>query len=157
MSLRIRRVVTGHDSQHKAIVTSDDILPVTTRRPGQEGCVVWALDRIPADNLDPADGAHKIYGTTLRNGVVFRVLRYDAGAAGRMHRTESMDCCVVLDGSIALELDDAVEVQLHAGDTLVQRGTVHRWINRGAEPCTIAFVLVDAAPLRDATHPETTP
>ncbi len=156
MNLRIRRVVTGHDSQRKAVVVSDDTLPVTTRRPGQEGCVVWALDQIPADNLDPADGAHKATGTTLRNGVVFRVLRYDAGAAGRMHRTESMDCGVVLSGSIVLELDDGVEVLLHAGDTLVQRGTIHKWINRGTEPCTIAFALIDASPIADTPHPEGT-
>jgi hypothetical protein len=28
----------------------------------------------------------------------------------------------------------------------VQRGTIHNWVNRGSEPCVIAFVLVDAKP-----------
>lgn len=147
MTLRVRRVVTGHDAQHKAIVTSDESLPVTTRRPGQEGYVVWATDRIPADNLDPVDGASKTTGTTLPNGAVFRVVRYEAGAAGRMHRTKTLDYGIVLSGSIVLELDDGVEVTLAAGDVLVQRGTIHNWINRGAEPCTIAFVLIDAVPI----------
>jgi Cupin domain len=147
MNLRVRRVVTGHDLQHKAVVTSDETLPVTTRRPGQEGCVVWGLDRIPADNLDPADGSRKVVSTTLSNGVVFRVMRYEAGTAGRMHRTNSMDCAVILSGSIVLELDDGAEVTLHVGDVLVQRGTMHNWVNRGTEPCTIAFVLIDALPI----------
>ena len=158
MTLEIRRVVTGHDENRKAIVAGDATLPITTRRPGQEGCVVWAVDRVPADNLDEADGASKAPGTTLTNGVVFRVVRYEAGRAGRMHRTTSMDFGVVMTGSIVLQLDEGAEVTLHAGDVLVQRGTIHNWINRGPEPCTIAFVLIDAAPIAfDADHPIATP
>lgn len=147
MSLRVRRVVTGHNEQSKAVVTSDDILEITTRRPGQEGCVVWGTDQIPANNLDPVDGARKVTSTILPNGVAFRVLRYEPGSQGRMHRTNSLDYGVVLAGSIVLELDDGAEVTLHAGDVVVQRGTIHSWINRAAEPCTLAFVLIDAAPL----------
>jgi quercetin dioxygenase-like cupin family protein len=147
MSLSVRRVVTGHDRQRKAIVTHDETLPVTIRRPGQEGCVVWAVERIPADNLDPTDGARKAVTTTVASGAAFRIVRYQPGAAGRMHRTSSLDYAIVLSGSIVLELDDGAEVGLAAGDVLVQRGTVHNWINRGSEPCTIAFVLLDASPI----------
>jgi len=42
-----------------------------------------------------------------------------------------------------MELDDA-KVHLKAGDVLVQRGTIHNWVNRGSEPCVIAFVLIAA-------------
>lgn len=149
MSLNIRRVVTGHNAQQKAIVTNDETLEVTIRRPGQEGCVVWATECVPANNLDATDGATKTSGPVLPNGVVFRVVRYEAGATGRMHRTKSLDYGIVLSGSIVLELDDGAEVTLHGGDVLVQRGTIHNWINRGSEPCTIAFVLIDALPLPD--------
>lgn len=147
MTLRVRRVVTGHDEQRKAIVVSDDTLPITTRRPGQEGSVVWATDKIPADNLDLIDGADGVSSTTLANGAVFRVVRYEPGRAGRMHRTRSLDYGVVMSGSIVLQLDEGAEVELHAGDVLVQRGTIHNWINRGSQPCTIAFVLIDASPV----------
>jgi quercetin dioxygenase-like cupin family protein len=148
MTLHVRRVVTGHDPQGKAIVTSDEVLSnVTSRRPGQEGCVVWATDRIPADNLDPDDGSRKTAGTTVPNGAVFRIVRYEAGAIGHMHRTQSLDYGVVLSGAIVLELDDGAQVALAAGDVLVQRGTIHNWINRGAEPCIIAFVLVASLPI----------
>ena len=143
MTLRVRRVVTGHDANGKAIVTDDAILPVATRRPGQQGCNVWAVDQIPVD-LGHRDYANDVSGSTISNGAVFRVVRYEAGTNGRMHRTHSMDCAVILSGSIVLELDDGAEVALGAGDVLVQRGTIHNWINRGAEPCTIAFVLLDA-------------
>ena len=146
-ALRVRRVVTGHDLQRRAVILSDEALPITTRRPGQQGCVVWAAQQIPEDNLEPIDGALRASGTVLTGGIVFRVIRYDAGTSGRMHRTQSADYAVVLSGSIVLQLEDDVEVTLSTGDTLVQRGTAHNWINRGVEPCTIAFVLVDAQPI----------
>jgi hypothetical protein len=44
-----------------------------------------------------------------------------------------------------MELDDT-KVRLKAGDCLVQRGTVHNWVNHGPAPCVIAFVLVAAEP-----------
>jgi quercetin dioxygenase-like cupin family protein len=146
MSLTVRRVVTGHDAQGRAIVTADDTLPVTSRRPGQEGCVVWASG-VPADNLDPADGALPPTGTAAPSGALFRVVRYEAGLSGRMHRTQSLDYGVVLSGSIVLELDDGAAVTLAAGDVLVQRGVIHNWINRGDEACTIAFVLIASSPI----------
>jgi quercetin dioxygenase-like cupin family protein len=74
-------------------------------------------------------------------------MRYAGGMTGRMHRTSSLDYGVVLGGSIVLQLEDGAEVVLEAGDVLVQRGTAHNWINRGSEPCTMAFVLIDALPL----------
>jgi mannose-6-phosphate isomerase-like protein (cupin superfamily) len=45
-----------------------------------------------------------------------------------------------------MELDDTT-VHLKAGDVLVQRGTIHNWVNRGSEPCVIAFVLIAAKPV----------
>ena len=41
---------------------------------------------------------------------------------------------------------DGVEV-VNRFDVLVQRGTIHNWINKGTEPCRIAFVLIDAKPV----------
>jgi len=45
-----------------------------------------------------------------------------------------------------MELEDSV-VHLKAGDVLVQRGTIHNWVNRGSQPCVMAFVLIDAKPV----------
>src|SRR5204862_5807172 len=60
-----------------------------------------------------------------------------------MHRTKSVDYAIILSGEIDMLLDDS-EVHLKAGDVLVQQGTNHAWVNRGREPCRIAFILVDA-------------
>jgi oxalate decarboxylase/phosphoglucose isomerase-like protein (cupin superfamily) len=45
-----------------------------------------------------------------------------------------------------MELDDTV-VHLRAGDVLVQRGTIHNWVNRGTDPCVMVFILIDAKPV----------
>ena len=45
-----------------------------------------------------------------------------------------------------MELDDFV-APLKAGDALLQPRTIHNWVNRGTQPCVIAFVLIDAKPV----------
>ncbi len=61
-----------------------------------------------------------------------------------MHRTESVDYGVVIDGELTLVLDEG-EVPLRAGSVVVQRGTNHAWANRSGRPCRMLFVLVDGA------------
>jgi mannose-6-phosphate isomerase-like protein (cupin superfamily) len=61
-----------------------------------------------------------------------------------MQKTQTLDFCLILEGSITLVLDTQ-EVDLEAGDTVIQRGTNHAWSNRSSEPCVIAFTLIDAA------------
>jgi quercetin dioxygenase-like cupin family protein len=73
-------------------------------------------------------------------------VRYQPGVAARNHRTDSIDYAVVIAGAIEMELDDGVVVKLKAGDVLVQRGTIHNWVNRGTEDCAVAFVLISARP-----------
>jgi quercetin dioxygenase-like cupin family protein len=147
MSLSIRRVVTGHDATGRAVVRIDEICRnVISRRPHHESCVVWSTGAFPADNDDEQDGGARPVATTDPNGTVFRLVRYEPGVAPRNHRTESVDYAVVLCGEIDMQMDGG-QVHLRAGDVLVQRGTIHNWINRGTEPCVIAFVLVAAKPV----------
>lgn len=61
-----------------------------------------------------------------------------------MHRTESIDYGVVIDGEMTLVLDDS-EVLLKPGSVVIQRGTNHAWANRSGRPCRMLFVLVDGA------------
>ena len=61
-----------------------------------------------------------------------------------MHRTESIDYGVVIEGEMTLVLDDS-EVLLKPGSVVVQRGTNHAWANRSGRPCRMLFVLLDGA------------
>ena len=147
MTVKVRRVVTGHDGSGRAVVKIDEVSKnIVSNRPGASACVVWTTDTIPAGNSGDFDGAARKLGTTLPGGTVFRVIEFSPGVAPRVHRTDSIDYAVVLSGEIDMELEKGTEVHLAAGDVLVQRGTVHNWINRGKVPCVIAFVLVDAKP-----------
>ena len=59
-----------------------------------------------------------------------------------MHRTETIDYAVVLEGEIVMLLDDQ-DVPLKAGDVVIQRGTNHAWSNRSDQPCKMLYVLID--------------
>ena len=147
MALRVRRVVTGHDANGRAVVKIDEICKnLVSSRPGQMASVVWTTESFPVNNTGDADAGLRQVGTTLNNGTVFRVVEFAPGVAPRNHRTDSIDYAVVLSGEIDMELSDSV-VHLKAGDVLVQRGTIHNWVNRGTEPCVIVFVLIDAKPV----------
>ena len=143
MTLEVRRVVTGHDKNGKARVIIDELSDnVISRRAGQQSTVIWATDQTPPNLEALNDLSPDVKSTTVANGTVFRVSRFEPGVAPRNHRTASMDYAVVLSGQIDMELDDGEVVNLRAGDVLVQRGTVHNWTNPGTEPCIIAFVLM---------------
>jgi mannose-6-phosphate isomerase-like protein (cupin superfamily) len=70
-----------------------------------------------------------------------------SGAGSRhahMHRTETIDYGIVLEGEVVLILDEG-ETTVRAGDIVVQRGTNHGWANRSDRNCRICFVLIDGA------------
>ena len=147
MAVQIRRVVTGHDKSGRAVVKIDEVAQkITSSRPGASACVVWTTENFPVDNTGEEDAGLRETGTTLDNGTVFRVLELAPGVSPRNHRTDSIDYAVVMSGEVDMELDDTT-VHLKAGDVLVQRGTIHNWVNRGTQPCVIAFVLIAAKPV----------
>jgi len=148
MSLKIRRVVTGHDDGGKAVVQIDEICGnVISRRERHHSCVVWSTASFPVDNAGQEDESTRPISITPPEGTVFRIIEYGPGVAPRNHRTDTIDYAVVISGEIDMELDDGVSAHLKAGDVIVQRGTIHNWVNNGTEPCVIAFVLIAAHPV----------
>ena len=147
MAFQVRRVVTGHDANGRAVVKIDEVSRnIGSSRPGATACVVWTTESFPVDNTGGADEGSRKVGTTLKNGTVFRVIEFGPGVAPRNHRTDSIDYIVVMSGEIDMELEGSV-VHLKTGDVLVQCGTIHNWVNRGTEPCVIAAILIDAKPV----------
>jgi mannose-6-phosphate isomerase-like protein (cupin superfamily) len=144
MAQQFRRVVTGRDATGRAVVKIDEIAKnLVLSRPGATSCVVWTTEGFPVANTGEEDEGLRKTGTTLDNGTVFRILELAPGVSPRNHRTDSIDYAVVMSGEVDMELDDTT-VHLKAGDVLVQRGTIHNWVNRGTVPCVIAFVLIAA-------------
>lgn len=174
MAESIRRVVTGHDKNGRAICVSDsaatDILQ-RQNRPGVTLTNLWKSETTPAE----WDGAEETLGGPFilhppENGSVFRVVEFEPedpevmknldgkaafaemGAGSNIvenARHPFMHRTDSVDYAIILSgeivmLLDDSEVVLKAGDVCVQRGTNHAWSNQGTETCLIAFVLVDA-------------
>ena len=177
MEFRVRRVVTGHDKNGKAIVVSDTQAPVhgNPLRPGQRSHEVWKTNAAPIpigrDETDPVTGKRQLHPAP--RGTMFRISEVppesdairnmtpeqareafragnaeDASTWGRggrhplMHRTETVDYAVVLEGEITLLLDEG-DVNLKAGDVVIQRGTNHAWSNRSGKVTKMLYVLID--------------
>jgi hypothetical protein len=168
----IRRVVTGHDENGKAVILLDGPAPNSrVRKSGLVSTLAWVTDETPA-RVSDTDRADREIGTAPQpSGTVFRIvdfppvnphsaetlsqeailremgIAHDAGHAPArhpfMHRTKSIDYAMVLCGEIDMMLDDS-EVHLTAGDLVIQQGTNHAWVNNGKATCRIAFVLIDA-------------
>ena len=108
--------------------------------PPRNGTILRIID-FPPESADPAERQRRIQATF--NGM-FKDATHDkrAGAHPGMHRTETVDYAILLEGEIWAVMD-AGETLMRAGDVLIQRGTNHAWANRSQKTARIAFVLMD--------------
>jgi len=173
---KIRRFVTGHGSNGKAVVTINDLAPNATEIKGWPGlCVteLWVTNEMPVDNVGKTDqGARPMRHDPTPNGTIFRVVEIppesssasiDAKAAfealGSTNKPTAKDSSkhpsmhktnsvdyLVVMSGEMWMVMEEGEVLLRAGDCIVQRGTNHAWINKSDRPCLLAAVLIDAKP-----------
>ena len=146
MTWRPRRVVTGHDGRGRSIVISDGPPPVIRTTPEGDAAFaeIWSTGSMPApvsgDEPEPTLRTLKV--PPEPNGTVVRLVELRPGMSSPMHRTETIDYGVVLEGEVYLVLDGS-ETRLEQGAVVVQRGTDHAWQNRSVRPARMLFVLVD--------------
>ena len=165
----IRRVVTGYDQDGQDVFSSDGAAPFTKASDVLGGWAVdiWEMGSIPPDLSD--DGDLTTGGGFPKTGsLVFRMVKMPAESVLRanpeaaeeymggpidldsedygMHRSDTVDLIIILSGEVWAVMGNGDETLLKPGDTLIQRGTVHTWRNRGAEPCVMAAVLVGTEP-----------
>jgi mannose-6-phosphate isomerase-like protein (cupin superfamily) len=170
----VRRVVTGHDAQGRSRVVSDSRVSPTTVAafPGYEFHTLWGGDlasEFPDDGSEPQWVGYFPPQCGFRFGVftippkqegaaigagrdVFReveeklpgLLKYSERDGSGMHTTPTVDFEIVLQGEVILELDDGQRVTLSAGDTVIQNGTRHRWLNETDAVASYAVCLVGA-------------
>ncbi len=155
MTLNIRRIVTDHDSEGRAIVGVDEVMTnVHKLRSGNIQTLIWMTDDTPADiEGDEDPSARKIEIEPPARGSVFRILELAPGKDAYMHRTDTIDYAICMSGECDMLLDDDAEVHMSAGDVMVQRATWHGWTNRSSEPCQIAFILIGSHPPSKTLHP----
>jgi mannose-6-phosphate isomerase-like protein (cupin superfamily) len=115
-----------------------------TLPPPQGGTRIRFVD-IPPDTEDfLRHGAAKMHDAFAQIGDVAASTVKADSPHPLMHRTQSVDYGIVIDGEMTLVLDDS-EVLLRPGSVVVQRGTNHAWANRSGRVCRMLFVLVDGA------------
>ena len=148
MSIPIRRIVTGHTKEGKAIFTIDEEIETVVIPTGDAAmATLWTSASVPADCNDQIDGRMRDAGTTLKGGSVIRVVDMLPGASSPMHRSASIDYGIVMSGEIELELDDKVFKAVGIGGIIIQNGTIHKWRNQSpSKICRIIFVLTEAKP-----------
>jgi len=152
----LKRLITSHNADSKAVVHSaKDFSWQSYDNDQMAFSVVYATARFPAELNGDAD--IKAYddlvqkGTGLVNpgGTVIRCVDFAPGYRCGMHRTQSLDYGIVLEGNIDMILDSGDTEHMKRGDVAVQRATQHQWVNTSnSEWARMMFVLQDCQPLR---------
>lgn len=147
----VRRIITGHDPDGRAVVVADELLEA--RDLSGEGiglAELWATFEMPVDASDATLTRQRegSVPTTVANGsgCAFHIGVIAPGGASPMHRTDSLDYGICLSGELEMELDSGEVTTIRAGEVVIQRGTYHRWHNSGDKPCTFAWIILDALP-----------
>ena len=96
--------------------------------PLPEGVPEEMMQEIAADAFEKIGAAHH---------------RIDTSKHPAMHKTDTIDYIILLEGDVTLILDEE-EVRLKPHDVVVQRGTNHAWVNNGDEPALLIAVLIDS-------------
>lgn len=149
-----RRIVTGHNGEGKPIVLSDGLAANHKFPDGDiSSTLMWSTDASPTSILGDTDEGLRILGTAPPSGGSrFAMMEFQPGNVMHgLHRTDTVDYVICVDGEIDMFLDEVRFVTLRAGDVLIQRGTDHAWVNRSAAPCRLAVVLLDAVPKREGS------
>lgn len=160
----VRRIVTDHTADGKAIFGQDEVLRPANPLDPKGGEVpsgsltpsftsIFRTTTHPAHPQGPWTDPHgKMQNLVDASGVTCRIVDFppvppdarEAQSVNIMHRTLSVDYGVILEGEIDLVLDEGVRKTMRRGDVVVQRGTIHLWDNRSGGNCRAFFVLVPA-------------
>jgi hypothetical protein len=168
----IRRIVTGDDASGRSRVVEDApaaAVRTVAERPGYRAVNVWRTTQSPVlindpDSIsnhegilppkqgsilriidfppEPADPAERDRRIRATFGGIYKDAQHDGRKHPGMHKTDTVDYAIVLEGEIWSVMDDG-ETLMRAGDVLIQRGTNHAWANRSQKTARIAFVLID--------------
>ena len=153
MTQSARRIVTGHDENGVSVVVSDGPPPQhhSMHGPsiGADFIEMWnAPLAVPQlTSVEAHEPNEREFTIMPVAGHLLRILEvYPPKAGGKrtaMHRTQTLDYVVIIEGELVLVLEDG-EVALKQGDVVVQRGTNHAWENRSDKVARAAFFHIDA-------------
>ena len=149
---RPKRVVTGHNEHGKGVIEVLDEGRWTEVQNGNAMWnVMWSTTTFPvdtvADNAMQREKEEKAMSLSMPNGTVLRMVDRAPGTQSAMHRSQTVDYGVVLEGEMEILMDSGESMTLRSGDVCIQRGTLHQWRNNTSKWNRMLFVLMDAEPL----------
>ncbi|CAI7594074.1 unnamed protein product [Penicillium pancosmium] len=151
----LHRIITTHDPTSGRAIFSDAVgeevsftgFPVPPGKPTTSAyALAFNTNTFPVQGLSPPSSATpeskanldiKQYHSQLSdpsplnppNGTSCTIIEVPPGSAVPMHRTETLDYGVIIDGATELVLDSGEKKLMKKGDVFVQRGTAHAWRN----------------------------
>ncbi|KAF2177783.1 NAD(P)-binding protein [Zopfia rhizophila CBS 207.26] len=148
---RVQRHITGHNEQGHSVFLSTDSGAHHKELvdKGALANIIYSTNSHPVelnDNVDIKFQAENEPGLTVKNGTVCRLIDFAPACESPMHRVNSIDYAIVIEGVFKMVLDSGEERYMHRGDIAVQRSTAHKWINvtgNGLLPARILFILQD--------------
>ncbi|KAI2620580.1 hypothetical protein GGR54DRAFT_105416 [Hypoxylon sp. NC1633] len=145
-----RVVVTGHDDKGVSVFQSDTVHePFLPFGPNKSSvCAFDARESVPVNNLEPPLDLRGKIQRVSSTGVIFSMVTIAPQRSSPLHRTVSMDYCIVMSGELVLGLDGGDERTLKTGDFLVQCGANHIWHNRTDEVCRVAVIQVGSEKIK---------
>lgn len=137
---QLHRFVTGHNDSGQAIVqTENDFQWQPYDDKNMAFSILYTTSAMPADlNNDKDLSTHQELmasgklGLVNPSGSVIRCVDFAPGYSCAMHRTQSLDFGIVLEGEIEMLLDSGEKHQMKRGDVAVQRATQHQWRNKSS-------------------------
>ncbi|KKY31576.1 putative cupin domain protein [Diaporthe ampelina] len=150
------RFITDHDANGLSVFNTSipDLLPTQIVGDRSKFHLGYVTDKIPADLAGGSDIAtYSSFlstppGIFLPGGSVLRIIDMKPAGESIMHRTQSLDYGIVLDGEIELVLDSGESRTLKRSDVAIQRGTNHLWRNKSkTEWGRMLFVTLEAKPI----------
>lgn len=152
-----RRFITSHNDEGKAIVHAAEEAVWKPYHGSQMAfSVMYTTSEQPPDLNDNKDvltheGLMKKadgIGLVNPNGTVLRYVDFAPGYRCGMHRTQSLDYGIVMEGDIDMVLDSGEVHHMKKGDIAVQRATQHQWVNTSSTKwARMLFCLQDCKPL----------
>jgi mannose-6-phosphate isomerase-like protein (cupin superfamily) len=143
---KLRRVVTTEGPNGNGFVLADGEPANSFEMNGTRITRLWESASVPAP-IPATQDLGATAGSAYREGFAgtsFYVAEIPGGTDETdipMHRQDTLDYMAVLSGRIVLRIEGA-EIELGTGDTIVQNGNLHTWINRWPETCVLLFVVV---------------
>ncbi|KAI6248610.1 Ascochitine biosynthesis cluster protein 2 [Erysiphe necator] len=164
----IHRHITTHSKKGTAIFDGNipsnakwqHIGPNPEEAPMASFFLAYTTSGFPVDVNPPKDGRSsqpldiEQYKQKLSNppndlsygdASILRYVDFAPATPPYMHRTQSIDYGIVIEGEIELILDSGEKRRLRRGDSCVQRATMHAWRNTSdTEWARMVFVLISS-------------